>query len=155
MRMFEKLAVTLLLGVFATSANAHIEFIDARFVALDRAADHWVLKLEIHRWNNGGPVESPPRPATVYVRRDPRCIRAKQIYLGTQEEFDRALVVLRAQLAAGGKHVFGFNVTPLTDERDEFIAVNLRVGNFHGAEPIVWAVASEAGFCRFKPDKNS
>ena len=156
MRRFAKLSAALFAGLFAAGANAHIEFIEAKFVSLEPAADHWILKLEIHEWLNGGPKEPTPRPATLHFKRDPRCIRTNNIYLGTPEEYERALAVLREQLAAGGTHTFGFNVTPLHEGRDEYIAVNLRVGKaFDGKPPVVWSVQSEAGYYCFKQLKNS
>src|SRR5262245_37971999 len=148
MRTFAKLAASLLLGLVAVDADAHIEFIEARFVSLTQDVDHWVLKLEIHEWLNGGPKEQPPRPATLHFKRDPRCIRSNNIYLGSQDEYDRALAALREQVATGGRHRFGFNVTPLTKGGDEYIAVNLRLADSPDDDkpPLVWSVASETGY---------
>ena len=157
MRTFAKLAASLLVGLFAVEANAHIEFIEAKFISLERNEDHWVLKLEILEWLNGGPKEQPPRQATLHFKRDPGCIHSKNIYLGSPEEFDKALAVLSDQVAAGGSHRFGFNVTPLTEGGNEFIAVNLRLADAPNDDkpPLVWSVASEAGYYCFKQLKKA
>ncbi|MDF3021220.1 MAG: hypothetical protein K0Q92_2523 [Steroidobacteraceae bacterium] len=82
MRTFAKVAVTLLLGAFAATANAHIEFVQARLFSLEGSDDRWVLEMEIHEWGSGRKLARPMR-ATVQFKREPQCIVNKELYLGT------------------------------------------------------------------------
>jgi hypothetical protein len=143
MRTFAKLAVALLLGLAATAASAHINFVKARMLSLDQRQDRWVLELEIHGMDTGSrePV-IPPKRVTLQIMRAPTCIYHKQIYLGTPEEFERALDILRTQVADGKIHVFGLNASRVDEEGGKYISPNLRVGEML-EYPVVWAVARE------------
>jgi hypothetical protein len=153
MRKSVKLAAALLLGAFGAAANAHIEFIQAKMLSLDRLDDRWVLEMEIHLWENGGRrVEAPPRRVSMQLQRVPRCIFTKRLYLGSEEEFEQALAVLRAQVASGGVHRFGLNADQVSPKGDAYLAVNLRVFKPGQADQLVWAIGSEGGrdHCPFK-----
>jgi hypothetical protein len=152
MRRFAKLSATLLLGTIAASANAHINVVQARLLSLRQEADRWLLELEIHAARKGGSPDRHPTNAVVHIQRAPDCIVSKQIYLGTSEEFEQALDLLRAQVTEGGIQPFGLNATPVTPKRDVFLAVNLRVFKPGTAEQMVWTVHPETGLdlCPFK-----
>jgi hypothetical protein len=143
MRTFAKLAVALFLGLMGAAANAHIYFVKARMLSLDQRHDRWVLKLEIHGMDTGSrtPV-IPLKRVTIQIMRAPTCIYQKQIYLGTPEEFERALEILRTQVADGKVHVFGLNASRVDDLGEKYISPNLRVGEML-EDPVVWAVARE------------
>ena len=143
MRAFAKVAALLFTGLLAVDANAHIEFVQARFLSLERLGDRWNLQLEIHKWENGGPVENPPRRVTVQFSRVPACIYHKNIYLGTPQEYAQAVELLRAQAADGKLHRFGLNATRVDEKGDRYISPNLRLGQMFD-EPVVWAVARES-----------
>ena len=156
MRGFVKLSATLLLGAFAATAHAHIDFVHARLLSLEQREDRWVLNLEIHRWESGHELKVVPQPATVQIQRVPGCIVGKALYLGTQEEFLEALDVIRAQIAAGGVQRFGMNARQLDWKMDRFLAVNLRVTQMDPRtnQRVVWTVQPETGLelCPFKYD---
>ena len=153
MRTFAKVAVTLLLGAFAATANAHIEFVQARLFSLEGSDDRWVLEMEIHEWGSGRKLARPMR-ATVQFKREPQCIVNKELYLGTAPEFERGLRVIREQIAAGGLHKFGLNAMPVDSKGSRFLGVNLRVGDVTGGGPLAWIIKPEAGLdlCPFKYD---
>jgi hypothetical protein len=155
MRTFAKLAAALFLGLMAAAANAHIDFVEARLLSLERKDDRWVLKMEIHSPMYGQRQEG-PRRATVQIDRVPRCIYTKHLYLGTPEEYEQALGVIRAQIADGGIHRFGLNARQMSPKGDAFLAVNLRVGGFGTAGQTVWAIQPEVGLdlCPFKYDSS-
>jgi hypothetical protein len=149
MRTFAKVAATLLLGAFAATAQAHIEFIQARFLSLEETSSgRWTLEMEIHGWENGGPRVDPPLRITLQFGREPDCIRQKAIYLGTPEEFSEALQVLKAQAADGKLHRFGLNASRVDEGGVRYLSPNLRLGKKYGDEPVVWAVAREASGVR-------
>jgi hypothetical protein len=150
MRRFAKVAATLLLGALAANANAHIEFIKARFLTLtESAAGRWTLELEIHQWMNGRRDVKPPRRVTLQFGREPGCILEKDLYLGTEAEFAEAVQLIAAQMAAGGLHTFGLNASRVDESGIRYLSPNLRVGKVMKHEgPLVWAVARQASGVR-------
>jgi hypothetical protein len=143
MRTFAKLMAALLLGLVSAAANAHINFVKARMLSLEQWQDRWVLELEIHGMETGGrQAVNPPQRVTIQIMRAPTCIYHKQIYLGTPEEFTRALAIIRAQVADGKLHVFGLNASRVDEKGARYISPNLRVGEML-EDPVVWAVARE------------
>ncbi len=153
MRHLVKLAAALLLGAFAASAHAHIEFVQVRMLSLEPRDDRWALEFEIHVWENGGRrVEQPPRRASMQIQRVPRCIFTKQLYLGTRQEFALALDAIRALIADGGVHRIGLDADPVTADGNAFLAVNLRLLGPGTDKQLVWAIGSEGGrdHCPFK-----
>jgi hypothetical protein len=153
MRHLVKLAVAFLLGAFAASAHAHIEFARVRMLSLAPQADRWTLEFEIHEWENGGRhAEQPPRRASMQIQRVPRCISTKRLYLGTTQEFAQALDAIRALIADGGVHRIGLDADPVPGNRNAYLAVNLRLLGPGTDKQLVWAIGSEGGrdHCPFK-----